>query len=300
MAQVSTYLNFARSTEAAFEFYRTVFGGEFAGGIHRFRDIPASPDIRVHGDEPLPGHAAGRPVLFTGTHDLGAAITLTIVFVLVGGVGQLLFIHDPAWTIFVVVVALLWLYLLQRALSPYRVLVGLEEVTEWRWTGRRTLPLRDFVPGWGGRYGGLWATRRDGLAKQLDRAQITAHEWLSFTTGGQKFGEAEDTRALGASVDLPPLVLLAVGEGVAPVVNRRMWLPWQTADGTHWRLVPEEVHAAAAGAAIVLVPRTWNDKYSFFSYSEEMILIAGAGADVATVRAGLAAQGLSGAAPAPP
>lgn len=44
MAQVSTYLNFARSTEAAFEFYRTVFGGEFAGGIHRFRDIPASPD----------------------------------------------------------------------------------------------------------------------------------------------------------------------------------------------------------------------------------------------------------------
>lgn len=44
MAQVSTYLNFARSTEAAFEFYRSVFGGEFMGGIHRFRDIPASPD----------------------------------------------------------------------------------------------------------------------------------------------------------------------------------------------------------------------------------------------------------------
>jgi len=43
MARVSTYLNFARSTEAAFNFYRSVFGGEFAGGIKRFEDIPAAP-----------------------------------------------------------------------------------------------------------------------------------------------------------------------------------------------------------------------------------------------------------------
>ena len=43
MARVSTYLNFARETEAAFEFYRAIFGGEFAGGIHRFADIPPSP-----------------------------------------------------------------------------------------------------------------------------------------------------------------------------------------------------------------------------------------------------------------
>ncbi|MBX7168794.1 MAG: VOC family protein [Pirellulales bacterium] len=43
MAKVSTYLNFGRSTEQAFEFYRSVFGGEFIGGIHRFRDMPPGP-----------------------------------------------------------------------------------------------------------------------------------------------------------------------------------------------------------------------------------------------------------------
>ena len=41
MARVSTYLNFPRSTEAAFLFYQSVFGGEFiGGGIGRFSDIP--------------------------------------------------------------------------------------------------------------------------------------------------------------------------------------------------------------------------------------------------------------------
>ncbi len=44
MARVSTYLNFARSTEQAFEFYRSVFGGEFVGGIKRYGDMPPSPD----------------------------------------------------------------------------------------------------------------------------------------------------------------------------------------------------------------------------------------------------------------
>ena len=43
MARVSTYLNFARSTEQAFEFYRSVFGGAFNGPVHRFADIPAAP-----------------------------------------------------------------------------------------------------------------------------------------------------------------------------------------------------------------------------------------------------------------
>ena len=42
MARVSTYLNFNRQTEAAFEFYRRVFGTEYAGaGILRHGDIPA-------------------------------------------------------------------------------------------------------------------------------------------------------------------------------------------------------------------------------------------------------------------
>jgi PhnB protein len=42
MAKTSTYLNFPRSTEEAFLFYKSVFGGEFIGGIGRFSDIPPS------------------------------------------------------------------------------------------------------------------------------------------------------------------------------------------------------------------------------------------------------------------
>jgi PhnB protein len=40
MASTSTYLNFARNTEEAFNFYRSVFGTEFNGHIARFGDIP--------------------------------------------------------------------------------------------------------------------------------------------------------------------------------------------------------------------------------------------------------------------
>lgn len=45
MAKVSTYLNFPNQTEKAFNFYKSVFGGEFIGGISRFGDIPPSPDM---------------------------------------------------------------------------------------------------------------------------------------------------------------------------------------------------------------------------------------------------------------
>jgi len=42
MSRVSTYLNFARNTEEAFNFYKSVFGGDFgAMGIARLKDIPA-------------------------------------------------------------------------------------------------------------------------------------------------------------------------------------------------------------------------------------------------------------------
>jgi PhnB protein len=44
MARVSTYLNFPRSTEQAFLFYKTVFGTEFSAPIMRFRDMPPNPD----------------------------------------------------------------------------------------------------------------------------------------------------------------------------------------------------------------------------------------------------------------
>jgi PhnB protein len=41
MASVSTYLNFSRNTEEAFNFYKSVFGGEFFGdGPMRFGAVP--------------------------------------------------------------------------------------------------------------------------------------------------------------------------------------------------------------------------------------------------------------------
>lgn len=49
MARVGTYLNFPRSTEAAFLFYRSVFGGEFTSPIQRFIEVPTQA-----GQPPLP------------------------------------------------------------------------------------------------------------------------------------------------------------------------------------------------------------------------------------------------------
>src|SRR5882762_9185171 len=44
MSRVSTYLNFPRSTEAAFLFYKSVFKTEFSRPIARFKDIPSQPN----------------------------------------------------------------------------------------------------------------------------------------------------------------------------------------------------------------------------------------------------------------
>ena len=43
MARVSTYLNFPRSTEQAFQFYKSVFGTDFGGPIMRFGQVPEAP-----------------------------------------------------------------------------------------------------------------------------------------------------------------------------------------------------------------------------------------------------------------
>jgi PhnB protein len=40
MPAVSVYLNFRDQCEAAFTRYREVFGGDFEGGIQRFKDMP--------------------------------------------------------------------------------------------------------------------------------------------------------------------------------------------------------------------------------------------------------------------
>ena len=45
MARVSTYLNFHRNTEEAFMFYKSIFGGDFIGGINRFKDIPVTEEM---------------------------------------------------------------------------------------------------------------------------------------------------------------------------------------------------------------------------------------------------------------
>lgn len=42
MATINTYLSFMGHTEEAFCFYKSVFGGEFVGGIRRFGDMPDS------------------------------------------------------------------------------------------------------------------------------------------------------------------------------------------------------------------------------------------------------------------
>lgn len=43
MARVSTYLNFERDTEEAFNFYKAAFGTEFIGEINRMSTTPEDP-----------------------------------------------------------------------------------------------------------------------------------------------------------------------------------------------------------------------------------------------------------------
>ncbi len=45
MSTVSVYLNFEKETEAAFSFYKSVFGTEFHGGIMRFSDVPPAENM---------------------------------------------------------------------------------------------------------------------------------------------------------------------------------------------------------------------------------------------------------------
>ena len=40
MKEVNIYLNFPGNTEEAFNFYKSIFGGDFMCGIMRFRDFP--------------------------------------------------------------------------------------------------------------------------------------------------------------------------------------------------------------------------------------------------------------------
>lgn len=51
MASVSTYLNFPGTTEEAFDYYKTVFGTEFVGGINRMGEIPPQEGVPPLRDE---------------------------------------------------------------------------------------------------------------------------------------------------------------------------------------------------------------------------------------------------------
>jgi PhnB protein len=52
MAHVSTYINTPGRTEEAFEFYRSVFGGEFTD-LRRFRDMDMGPNAPTLSDAEL-------------------------------------------------------------------------------------------------------------------------------------------------------------------------------------------------------------------------------------------------------
>lgn len=69
MASTSTYLNFPRNTEEAFNFYKSVFGGDFVGTPMRFRDIPPMEGMppTPDGDKDLIMHVELRIV---GGHSL--------------------------------------------------------------------------------------------------------------------------------------------------------------------------------------------------------------------------------------
>lgn len=86
MAKVSTYLNFPTYTEEVFLFYKSIFGGEFEGGIRRFGDFPPPPGApeMSERDKNLVLHVA-LPIL-GGQHTLmGTDAPESMGFVVIAG-----------------------------------------------------------------------------------------------------------------------------------------------------------------------------------------------------------------------
>ena len=85
MARTSIYLNFPRTTEEAFNFYKSVFGTEFVGKINRMGEVPAQPGMppMAEADKNLVMHVA-LPIL--GGHVLmGTDAPESMGFKLVAG-----------------------------------------------------------------------------------------------------------------------------------------------------------------------------------------------------------------------
>jgi PhnB protein len=90
MARVSTYLNFMGQTEAAFEFYRSLFGTDYVGTVMRMGDVPSGPgmpelteaerDMIMHIELPiLGGHVImGTDMLESMGHELRIGNNVTI------------------------------------------------------------------------------------------------------------------------------------------------------------------------------------------------------------------------------
>ena len=51
MKAINPYLNFPGNTEEAFNFYKKVFGGDFAGGVFRFKDTPDADKLSKNDQE---------------------------------------------------------------------------------------------------------------------------------------------------------------------------------------------------------------------------------------------------------
>ncbi|MFK8101156.1 MAG: VOC family protein [Saprospiraceae bacterium] len=80
MATINTYLSFMGKTEQAFNFYKSVFGGEFVGGIRRFGDMSDN-DLMSEADKQKVMHVGlpiGEGSLLMGTdllESLGQSLT---------------------------------------------------------------------------------------------------------------------------------------------------------------------------------------------------------------------------------
>jgi PhnB protein len=80
MATVNPYLNFLGNTEEAFNFYRSVFGGEFVG-LQRFKDTPEADKLSA-ADQDKIMHVAlpiGSSTILMGTdalESMGHTLTL--------------------------------------------------------------------------------------------------------------------------------------------------------------------------------------------------------------------------------
>lgn len=81
MTLINTYLNFPGNTEEAFNFYKSVFGGEFAGEINRFKDTPEGNNLPENEQEKVM-HVAlpvGKGNMLMGTDTLesmGQSVTM--------------------------------------------------------------------------------------------------------------------------------------------------------------------------------------------------------------------------------